>query len=127
MAGNSNLDMMLSLKECMDEVLNNYLKATKDKFNGEHSMYKILVGKIPQIMSGFDFLKTDRYKIEGSAGKGNWTKTPWIIIMDKKVTDTPQCGIYVIYLFSDDMEALYLTLNQGSECLRTQYGIPETR
>jgi len=40
MAGNSNLDMMLSLKECMDEVLNNYLKARKDKFNGEHSMYK---------------------------------------------------------------------------------------
>jgi len=127
MAGNSNLDMMLSLKECMDEVLNNYLKATKDKFNGEHSMYKILVGKIPQIMSGFDFLKTDRYKIEGSAGKGNWTKTPWIIIMDKKVTDTPQCGIYVIYLFSDDMETLYLTLNQGSERLRTKYGTPETR
>ena len=33
--------------------------------------------------------------------------------MDKRITDTTQHGEYIVYLFSEDMESVYLTLNQG--------------
>lgn len=33
--------------------------------------------------------------------------------MDQKVTDSTQRGYYLVYLFSEDMRRLYLTLAQG--------------
>lgn len=33
--------------------------------------------------------------------------------MDKDITTTAKEGVYVVYLFSEDMERVYLTLNQG--------------
>jgi hypothetical protein len=55
-----------------------------------------------------------------SVGKGNWTKTPWIAILDPQVTETTQKGIYVVFLIAEDLSVTYLTLNQGmTELSRT--------
>ena len=51
--------------------------------------------------------------IQGSAGQGNWASVPWVAFFDKTETTTAQEGIYVVYLFSEDMQRLYLTFNQG--------------
>jgi len=53
------------------------------------------------------------FLVEASPGKGGWTDTPWVAILDPLVTDTPQEGIYIAYLFSSSMERLYISLNQG--------------
>jgi len=122
-----DLNMPFDLKGCIKEVMDNYLSATKDKRNSQHPIYQLIVSKIPQIISSFEFVKTDKYEIKGSVGIGNWTKVPWIAIMDKSITSTPQKGIYVVYLFSKDMEKLYLTLNQGSESLVREERKPGAR
>src|SRR5690606_13649385 len=47
---------------------------------------------------------------------------PWIAIYDKRITTTAQEGVYIVYLFSADMERVYLTLNQGCTRLISTIG-----
>jgi 5-methylcytosine-specific restriction protein A len=47
---------------------------------------------VPDLASGFD--------IQGSAGEGGWTHTPWVAFLDPTVTETLQEGFYVVYLMS---------------------------
>lgn len=58
-------------------------------------------------------LDSNDYLVEGSPGKGRWADVPWIAIFDKRITTTAQSGYYIVYLFSKDMERVYLSLNQG--------------
>lgn len=63
----------------------------------------------------------------GSGGHGQPTFTPWVGFFDPDETESPQEGIYVVYLFSSDLSRLTLTLNQGEERLRHAYGDKEAR
>ena len=66
--------------------------------------------------------------VDGSAGDGSWTHTPWVAVLDPKVTTTVQEGVYVVYLLSLGGERLYLTLNQGCTRLKDgPAGIPGAR
>ncbi len=51
--------------------------------------------------------------IRGSGGQATPTFTPWVAFLDPDDTDTPQRGIYVVYLFHAAMESVALSLNQG--------------
>lgn len=53
------------------------------------------------------------YTVKGSIGNGNWATVPWIAVLDTRITTSTQSGVYIVYLFSEDGESLYLTLNQG--------------
>jgi len=58
-------------------------------------------------------LDNDDLRIKGSPGMGQWTHSPWLCIFNKTVTDGAQEGVYVVYLFSENMNRIYLTFNQG--------------
>lgn len=68
-----------------------------------------------------------RYMVQGSAGKGDWTHTPWVAVLDPSETSTVEEGIYVVYLLSKGCDRLYLTLNQGCTTLKDESGIPAAR
>ena len=38
---------------------------------------------------------------------------PWISILNPELTTTTKAGLYVVYLYSADMERLFLSMNQG--------------
>lgn len=67
------------------------------------------------------------YLVAGSAGKGDWTHTPWVAVLDPSETSTVEEGIYVVYLLSKGCDRLYLTLNQGCTTLKDEAGIPAAR
>lgn len=69
----------------------------------------IIPGEIREITEQYENLK-----IEGSIGKGNKTAYPWIGIFNNLVSTGATNGFYIVMLFSDDFNDLYLTLNQGS-------------
>jgi hypothetical protein len=52
-------------------------------------------------------------RVKVSVGQGSWTKTPWIALLDERVTTSTQRGIYIVFLISEDLSVTYLTLNQG--------------
>jgi MrcB-like, N-terminal domain len=39
---------------------------------------------------------------------------PWIALLDEDVTTTPTDGLYLVYLFTSRMDAVYLSMNQGA-------------
>jgi hypothetical protein len=63
----------------------------------------------------------------GKRGKGLATYTPWLGFFDPDETDSPQRGMYVVYIFAQDMSRVALTLNQGMEYLRQDQGDAEAR
>ncbi len=69
----------------------------------------------------------DHYIIQGSAGRGQWTYTPWVAVLNPAVTTTVQEGYYVVYLLSRDGQSLYLSLNQGCTRLFDALGIQDAR
>jgi MrcB-like, N-terminal domain len=48
-----------------------------------------------------------------SAGKGDPAETPWIAIMRRDITTTPQSGVYVVYLFCPDRQRIVLCIMLG--------------
>lgn len=48
-----------------------------------------------------------------SAGRGNWSRVPWISFLDARETRTTQRGVYPVLLFREDLSGAYLTLAQG--------------
>jgi len=102
-----------------------YLEASKEPFGKNNIAYKLLVNELPNTirkMAGIN----DKYKLQGSAGRGRFVEIPWIAIMNKRITKTVQKGIYIVYLFTSDMKGVYLSLNQGFSYYRDKYGKKDT-
>lgn len=108
------------------EILDNYLESIKKgRFNKNHEMFKLV-----------NYTATDAVKniaeeyglsARGSSGAGGWTKYPWIAIYNDNITTTIQRGVYIVYLFSQDMSRVYLTLNQGCTNLKKELGTKAAR
>ncbi|MUL41728.1 DUF3578 domain-containing protein [Streptomonospora sp. PA3] len=52
-------------------------------------------------------------EIIGSGGKGSSTFTPWIGFFDPDETVSPEHGLYVVYLFAQDLRSVTLMINHG--------------
>lgn len=100
-----------SLKSFLEQILSRYQESKKENFSN-HSMGTLVRHTIPNELHKLPFID-DRYKVQGSVGMGNWATIPWIAIMDKRITETTQQGVYIVYLFSELQRSVYLTLNQG--------------
>ncbi|NYE58432.1 MrcB family domain-containing protein [Carboxydothermus ferrireducens] len=100
------------LRELLLDVLNNYKNETNEnKFSKNVRIYKVLTYDFKDYLG--KYVNNDIYEVKGSAGQGVWTKYPWVAIYNKKITNSIQEGVYIVYLFSEDMQRVYLTLNQG--------------
>ncbi|CAM3905488.1 DUF3578 domain-containing protein [Cohnella lubricantis] len=101
-----------SLRIYFQQVMDGYLQAKKESIK-QHPMDHLVRKAIPQELKRLDFISNSPFIVEGSVGKGNWATIPWIAIMDENITNTTQKGQYLVYLFSEDMKALYLSFAQG--------------
>jgi hypothetical protein len=66
-------------------------------------------------------------EVLGSGGRGVATFTPWIGFFDPDETTSPQSGVYVFYILSEDLQSVVLTLNQGITRLAEELGWPRAR
>lgn len=117
------MEHMANLRDNLLHVLNNYGSARSEEFAG-HPIKDVVKNELPEninsALEGFEYIK-----IKGSAGKGHWTSTPYVAIMDERETDTPQEGVYVDYLFKYDEGKVYLAIDQGYTQLTEDYGKKE--
>lgn len=95
-------------------VLGGYSQAKREKLAG-HRMGRTLRRDLPETIRAI--LEQagigDELLPFGSAGQGRWANIPWVAVFHSRETTTALEGKYVVYLFSSDMSAAYLTLNQG--------------
>jgi SAM-dependent methyltransferase len=108
------------------EILDNYLNSISNgKFNKNHEMFKLInyttTNAVNEIVKKYNLIT------KGSSGAGGWTRYPWIAIYNDKITTTIQRGVYIVYLFSQDMSRVYLTLNQGCTNLKKELGTKAAR
>ncbi|MET3986497.1 DUF3578 domain-containing protein [Streptomyces sp. PvR034] len=67
------------------------------------------------------------YLIKGSAGNGAGAFCPWVSFFDPDETTTATRGMYLVYLFAEDMKTVSLSLNQGVTELRDTFGAGEAQ
>ena len=99
-----------NLRSILSEISEKYLEAKKENFES-HKLADKIRNAPKDILR--KIIPEEEMKIDSSPGKGRWANIPWIAVFNKKETDGAQEGIYVVYLFSEDMKNIYLTLNQG--------------
>lgn len=100
------------------DILENYLECkTTGRFNKNHEMFKLINYITTDALN--DIVKEYSLSARGSCGAGTWTRYPWIAAYNEEITTTIQRGVYIVYLFSEDISRVYLTLNQGCTNLKT--------
>lgn len=82
-----------------------------------------LVGSAVAALGG----RAKRYLVRGSVGKGDWTHTPWVVVLDPAVTTSVERNYYVVYLLSLGCERLYLSLAQGCTTLKNAVGVSKAK
>ncbi|MBF2482540.1 DUF3578 domain-containing protein, partial [Listeria seeligeri] len=63
----------------------------------------------------------DGYKISASVGQGRWATIPWIAVYDKDISISVMRGFNLVYLFTNDYQGVYLSLNQGYKYVDKNY------
>ncbi|HFK1458739.1 TPA: DUF3578 domain-containing protein [Bacillus cereus] len=105
-------NMSSSLREGFLKIMKEYLDAKTEKFAG-HKLGLTVRNDIATEIIRLSFIDEKQYSVIGSVGKGNWATVPWIALMHRDITTSTQRGYYIVYLFSEDMKRLYLTIGQG--------------
>lgn len=94
--------------------------------NKNHPVHQAVSSFFPLLVENYlsqaEGITFDTLKFEGSTGKGNITRSPWIACLDKRVTKSATTGFYPVYHFSEDMLQLHLCLGLGVQQFIDAYG-----
>ena len=101
----------MTLTEMFTTVIDNYHDMTKMKFKS-NDFTDIVTKLIPSKINS-NLNHTNKYLIKGSVGKGNWAETPWVAVLNTKVTETTRHGYYACYLIDPTKKTMYLSLSAG--------------
>lgn len=107
--------MSRPLNELLTDTMLRYPVARREDAFGRTSGFWPVVGELKAAFTDVQVLSDPkRTKVVVSFGKGNWAEIPNVAIMDKRETERPSAGIYMVYLIAADGTGLILSLNQGS-------------
>lgn len=90
------------------------LKRAETVSDIDSEVSEIICHRLPAAFKKFLGNEANRFVIKGSVGVGRATKTPWIAVLDKEITQSTREGVYIVFLFASDYEHVYLTFNQGT-------------
>lgn len=104
----------MSIKEGIQRVASEYLTAKTQPLR-DHPLAGFIRDTFPadvaQVINTPDSHR--KFVVQGTKLPGNWAAVPWIGIMDPRLTDGIQRGIYVVLAFAADMRTTYLNLVMG--------------
>lgn len=103
-----------SIATALRSILQEYRRArTELPFGGENQISELFRRLRESVEASGPVIDHDHLKVVASYGKGNWATIPWLSLLDRRKTTSTQRGVYVVYLFSDAGDGVYLTLAQG--------------
>lgn len=106
-------------KNYLLHIINNY-KIEKQKDFKENELAQFIRREVDTSIPEF-ILNRKEYEISASAGQGGWAAVPWIGIFHKDISTSAQKGYDIVYLFREDGEGVYLSLNQGFTFYKDKY------
>lgn len=111
--------MVSDLRSLILTLANEYTLNKSQRFGGNE--FASLIRKTgPEILYSVA-ARTDLFSI-CSVGQGNWAEIPWFGVFNPEVSVSATRGIYVVYLFSADMETVYLCQGQGVTAVKQDFG-----
>ena len=113
----------MSLQAQLEIMLANYGDVKTHPFRDDDSTaIRALKGAYENLADLVPKLSKAPMLVKWSAGKGSWAAVPWIAILHSELTTTTEDEFYVVYLFSEDMTKVYLTLAQGARQVTRDLG-----
>lgn len=109
----------MTLRELLENILNTYLQEKNKALKG-NSLAECLRLGLKNVAS--DDLISGSLITKGSPGQGSWATVPWIGLFDTAMSTSAAKGFDIVYLFSPDMNYVYLSLNQGWTFFKETYG-----
>lgn len=100
------------MKEIFNETLDKYLNEKNLHPLRDNYLAKKIRSDYPNEIE--KMIDDKSFMVKGSTGQGRWADCPWIAILNLLITDTPEDGYYLVFLFKSDMSGVYLSLNQGT-------------
>lgn len=119
-----SIDTIDGFRNYLQEIMDSYVGARNSQSFGKDASIWTLFSNIEDRFNKIDWLPPT-INLRWSVGQGNWARVPWIAFLDSRITNTTQKGIYVVYLFQEDMDGVYLTVNQGVTDVTTQSGVTQ--
>lgn len=110
------------IRESLIEFLNIWNDDKQNQFGGERRSFELCTKSLPSFCREI----VPELNHKGSVGSGSWVHIPWYASMNRRITTTVSKGVYVVYLFQDKGDGVYLTLNQGTGGFSTQIGSHHT-
>lgn len=97
------------------DALRRYPVAQRDEKFGRASSFWPLIAELKAGLEQIPALRADPdAKVKVSFGQGGWAQVPNFALMNRRETERPSAGVYVVYLMRADASGLVLSLNQGS-------------
>jgi hypothetical protein len=115
---------MVGLRDYFLDIMQGYVDARTTQPFGREASMRNTFARIDNLTSQINWLPPT-VKVKWSVGQGSWARVPWVAFLDSRLTDTTQKSIYIVYLFREDMQGLYLALIQGVTDVVTQPGITQ--
>ncbi|HEY1129834.1 MAG TPA: DUF3578 domain-containing protein [Roseateles sp.] len=113
----------MSLRDLFNRVLERYLTLRTTQAFGRNEEARELFGEARTLLQGWiNSAGLTNLQVVASYGKGNWAQVPWIAVLDRRETTTTQNGTYVVYLFHEAGNGVYLKLAQGVTVLEREHG-----
>jgi 5-methylcytosine-specific restriction protein A len=110
----------MSIRDSLIKILEEYPNARQEEFS-RHPLAHYIRHNLPETLIEAAKGDAEKYIFKGSAGQGNWARGPWVAIFNPIITTSAQRGFYPVYLFREDMEGVYLSLNQAMTEQKNQY------
>lgn len=109
----------MNLQKLLETILSQYKTESKKQFKGNK-----LAGSIRNDFKNCidKSMLSSSMQLRGSAGQSKWALIPWLAVFDKDITNTAERGFDIVYLFSESMNKVYLSLNQGYTFFAKKYG-----
>ncbi|WNM63367.1 MrcB family domain-containing protein [Candidatus Nitrospira neomarina] len=104
----------MSIRNGVIKIANEYLEAKTQPLRA-HPLAAFIRDALPKEIGHAVNRTGDEQQliVQGTKLPGNWASVPWIGIMDTRLTDSIQRGIYVVLLFAEDMRTVFFSLAMG--------------
>ena len=119
--------MKAAVREVFEQFIREFPRqpVTRDGSFGAHPLHDLVERQLVASVTAALGNRASRYKIRGSIGKGDWTHSPWLVLLDPAVTTDVGRNYYVVYLLSHGAERLYLAIAQGCTALKEAVDLPK--
>lgn len=128
------------LRELLEYLHRSYRVETSQNTNGLQSQIVRTGGAVPSSVVLLETALTtwirssisergENYLVRGSAGQINrrFTLIPYITILRPEITLSPNKGLYIVLLFHQELDCVWLSLNQGFQQFNERFGLRGAR